>query len=76
VPYDPEKPTITSGVRLGSPAATSRGFGQAEFKRVGELIIQVLCGLAERPDEQDATEAEVRSRVAELCQRFPIYPNL
>jgi glycine hydroxymethyltransferase len=76
VPYDPEKPTITSGVRLGSPAATSRGFGQAEFKRVGELIIQVLRGLAERPDEQDATEAEVRSRVAELCQRFPIYPNL
>lgn len=76
VPYDPEKPTVTSGVRLGSPAATSRGFGQAEFKRVGELIIQVLQGLAERPDEQDATEADVRSRVEELCQRFPIYPNL
>jgi glycine hydroxymethyltransferase len=76
VPFDPEKPTITSGVRLGSPAATSRGFGQAEFKRVGECIIQVLRGLAERPEEQDATEAEVRSRVAELCQRFPIYPNL
>ena len=76
VPFDPEKPTITSGVRLGSPAATSRGFGQAEFKRVGELIIQVLSGLAERPEQQDATEAEVRSRVAELCQRFPIYPNL
>jgi glycine hydroxymethyltransferase len=76
VPYDPEKPMITSGVRLGSPAATSRGFGQAEFKRVGELIIQVLRGLAERPGEQDVTEAGVRSRVAELCQRFPIYPNL
>ena len=76
VPFDPENPTITSGVRLGSPAATSRGFGQAEFKRVGELIIQVLSGLAERPEQQDATEAEVRSRVAELCQRFPIYPNL
>ena len=76
VPFDPEKPTITSGVRLGSPAATSRGFGQAEFKRVGEFIIQVLRGLAERPEEQGATEAEVRSRVAELCQRFPIYPNL
>lgn len=76
VPFDPEKPMVTSGVRLGSPAATSRGFGQAEFKRVGELIIQVLRGLSERPDEQDATEAEVRSGVAELCQRFPIYPNL
>ena len=76
VPFDPEKPTITSGVRLGSPAATTRGFGQAEFKRVGELIIQVLSGLAERPEQQDSTEAEVRSRVAELCQRFPIYPNL
>lgn len=76
VPFDPEKPAVTSGVRLGTPAATSRGFGQAEFKRVGELIIQVLRGLAERPEEQDATEAEVRSRVEELCQRFPIYPHL
>jgi len=76
VPFDPEKPTITSGVRLGSPAATSRGFGQTEFKRVGELIIQVLSGLAERPEEQEATEAEVRAQVEELCKRFPIYPGL
>jgi len=76
VPFDPEKPTVTSGVRLGTPAATSRGFGQAEFKRVGELIIEVLRGRAERPSEQDATEAGVRSRVKELCRRFPIYPNL
>ena len=75
VPYDPEKPTVTSGVRLGTPAATSRGFGQAEFKRVGELIIEVLRGLAERPGEQDKTEADVRSRVRELCRRFPIYTN-
>ncbi len=76
VPYDPENPMVTSGVRLGTPAATSRGFGQVEFKRVGELIITVLRGLAERPREQDVTEANVRSRVAELCRRFPIYPNL
>ena len=75
VPFDPEKPMITSGVRLGSPAATSRGFGQAEFKRVGELIIQVLSGLAERPEEQEATEADVRVQVEELCKRFPIYPG-
>ena len=76
VPFDSEKPTITSGVRLGTPAATSRGFGQAEFKRVGELIIKVLQGLAERPNGQDATEADVRSSVGELCKRFPIYPTL
>ena len=75
VPFDPEKPMITSGVRLGSPAATSRGFGQAEFKRVGELIIQVLSSLAERPEEQEATEADVRVQVEELCKRFPIYPG-
>ena len=75
VPYDPEKPTVTSGVRLGTPAATSRGFGQAEFKRVGELIIEVLRGLAERPGVQGETEADVRSRVRELCRRFPIYTN-
>ena len=76
VPFDSEKPTITSGVRLGTPAATSRGFGQAEFKRVGELIIKVLQGIAERPDDQDAAEADVRSVVGELCKRFPIYPTL
>ena len=76
VPFDSEKPTITSGVRLGTPAATSRGFGQAEFNRGGELIIKVLQGLAERPDDQDAAEADVRLGVGELCKRFPIYPTL
>ena len=76
VPFDSEKPTITSGVRLGTPAATSRGFGQAEFKRVGELIIKVLQGLAERPDDQVAAEGDVRLGVGELCKRFPIYPTL
>ena len=73
VPFDPEKPMITSGVRLGSPAATSRGFGQAEFKRIGELIIQVLSGLSGRPEEQEKTELDVRGQVEEICKRFPIY---
>ena len=76
VPFDPEKPMITSGVRLGSPAATSRGFGQAEFKRVGELIIQVLSGLSGRPEEQEKVELDVRGQVEEMCKRFPIYPRM
>ena len=76
VPFDPEKPMITSGVRLGSPAATSRGFGQAEFKRVGELIIQVLSGLSGRPEEQEKVELDVRVQVEEMCKRFPIYPRM
>ncbi len=75
VPFDPEKPMITSGVRLGSPAATSRGFGQVEFKRIGELIIQVLSGLSERPEEQEKAELDVRGQVEEICKRFPIYPR-
>tara|TARA_B100000676_G_scaffold313516_1_gene395960 strand:- start:9931 stop:11214 length:1284 start_codon:yes stop_codon:yes gene_type:complete len=75
VPFDPAKPMITSGVRLGSPAATSRGFGQAEFKRIGELILQVLNGLAGRPEEQKKAELDVRRQVEEMCKRFPIYPR-
>ncbi|MBF0374846.1 MAG: serine hydroxymethyltransferase [Alphaproteobacteria bacterium] len=73
IPFDPEKPTITSGVRLGSPAATSRGFGQAEFRLLGDLIGDVLDGLAANPDDNSAVEKEVRGRVGELCRRFPIY---
>lgn len=77
VPNDPEKPFVTSGVRLGSPAATSRGFGQAEFKLVGELIIEVLDGLAGNgKDGNQAVEKSVGDRVLELCNRFPIYPDL
>ena len=76
VPFDPEKPMVTSGVRLGSPAATTRGFGQAEFVRVGELIGEVLDGLvANGPDGNEAVEAAVREKVAELTGRFPIYPG-
>ncbi|MBB4304819.1 glycine hydroxymethyltransferase [Rhodobium orientis] len=74
VPFDPEKPTITSGVRLGSPAATTRGFGTEEFKQVGEMIIEVLKGLKENgEDGNGAVEAAVRERVKELTGRFPIY---
>jgi len=74
VPFDTEKPMITSGVRLGTPAATSRGFGTAEFKRVGELIVETLDGLAKNGEgANEAVEASVKGRVHELTRRFPIY---
>ncbi len=76
VPFDPEKPTITSGVRLGTPAGTTRGFGPAEFRRVGELIADVLDGFAVNSDDNGAAEAIAREEVAALCQRFPIYTDL
>ncbi|GGG49597.1 serine hydroxymethyltransferase [Chelatococcus composti] len=75
VPFDTEKPTITSGIRLGTPACTTRGFGVAEFKRVGELIGEVLSGLAKNGEENNAAvENAVREQVHELTRRFPIYP--
>jgi glycine hydroxymethyltransferase len=74
VPFDTEKPMITSGIRLGTPAATSRGFGVAEFKRVGELIVETLDGLAKNGEENNgAVEASVKDRVHDLTRRFPIY---
>ncbi len=74
VPFDTEKPMITSGVRLGSPAATSRGFGLAEFKLVGELIIETLDGLAKNGESGNAVvEESVKDRVHALTKRFPIY---
>jgi glycine hydroxymethyltransferase len=76
VPFDPEKPAITSGIRLGTPAATTRGFGQAEFRQVGEMITRVLDGLVANPDDNGAKEAELREEVRALCGRFPIYPEL
>ncbi len=75
IPFDPEKPTITSGIRLGTPAATTRGFGQSEFREVGALIIEVLDGLAASPEDNSAVERSVRSRVRDLCERFPVYPD-
>ena len=71
---DPQKPMVTSGIRLGSPAATSRGFGTPEFARVGRLIVETLDGLAAHGESGNvAVEAKVRADVAELTRRFPIY---
>ncbi len=76
IPFDPEKPFITSGIRLGTPAATSRGFGVAEFREVGRLINQVVEGLAHANDGTNAAvEAAVAAQVHALCARFPIYPR-
>ena len=76
VPFDPEKPMVTSGVRLGTPAATTRGFGQAEFRQVGEMIIETLDGLAANRDDNGAVETAIRERVGALCARFPIYQDM
>jgi glycine hydroxymethyltransferase len=74
VPFDPEKPTVTSGIRLGSPACSSRGFGVPEFQRVGEMINEVLDGLAENgPDGNGTVESSVKEQVLALTGRFPIY---
>jgi len=75
IPFDTEKPAITSGIRLGSPAGTTRGFGPAEFKDIGKLIVEVVDAVAKKGEAGDPdVEASVRSRVADLCRRFPIYP--
>ena len=74
IPFDPEKPMITSGIRLGTPAATSRGFGIPEFQQVGRMIGTVLDGLAtSNSAENAAIEAKVGAEVRALCARFPMY---
>ena len=74
IPFDTEKPAITSGIRLGSPAGTTRGFGAAEFRQIGKLIAEVLDGVAAKGEGGDAAvETSVRNRVLDLCHRFPIY---
>ena len=73
VPFDPESPFVTSGIRLGSPAGTSRGFKSEEFKIIGNLIGDVLDGLAENPEDNSAVEQEVKIKVKNLCEKFPIY---
>ncbi|MDK9722487.1 MAG: serine hydroxymethyltransferase [Rhodospirillales bacterium] len=73
IPFDPEKPTITSGIRLGSPAATTRGLGKADFLRIGDLIGDVLDGLAQNPSDNSAAEKAARAGVADLCRQYPIY---
>ena len=78
IPFDPEKPFVTSGIRLGTPAGTTRGFGQAEFREIGQLIAEVLDGLkaANSDAGNAAVEAAVQKKVVELTERFPIYPYL
>jgi len=73
VPFDPEKPMITSGVRLGTPAGTTRGFGVAEFEAIGNLIGDVLDGLVANPDDNSAAEQAAREKVRTMCDAFPIY---
>jgi glycine hydroxymethyltransferase len=76
IPYDPEKPAVTSGIRLGSPAATTRGFGVAEFREIGMMINEVLEAPGRSNDGTTAVaEAAVGARVRALCARFPIYPG-
>jgi len=77
IPFDPEKPTVTSGVRSGTPAGTTRGFGEAEFRQIGRWIVEVVDGLAANgPDGNADVEAKVKAEVEALCLRFPIYPDL
>lgn len=76
IPFDPEKPMVTSGIRVGSPAATTRGFGTKEFTLVGQYMVEVLDGLAKNgPDNNTSVETAVAERVLKLCQQFPIYPK-
>jgi glycine hydroxymethyltransferase len=76
IPFDPEKPTITSGIRLGTPAGTTRGFGIAEFRQVGDLIAEVLDVLSQKAVAEDSlVEATVRDKVQRLVSRFPVYPD-
>jgi len=77
VPFDPEKPFVTSGIRVGTPAGTTRGFGVKEFEGIGDWMTEVLDGLAKNgPENNGVTEKNVREKVIELCGRFPIYPDL
>lgn len=77
IPFDPEKPFVTSGIRLGTPAGTTRGFGEAEFREIADLIVEVVDGLAANgADGNAAVEEAVRGKVKTLCDRFPLYDTL
>jgi glycine hydroxymethyltransferase len=77
IPFDPEKPTVTSGVRLGTPAGTTRGFGEAEFRQIARWIVEVVDGLAANgADGNDAVETKVKAEVEAMSKNFPLYPDL
>ena len=76
IPFDSESPMITSGIRLGTQAATTRGFGLKEFEKVGELITKTIKGLSKSPNDNSKIEDEVRAEVVDLCSNFPIYKHL
>lgn len=76
IPFDPEKPTVTSGIRLGTPAGTTRGFGEAEFRQIADWIVEVVDGIAANgADGNEAVEAKVRAEIEVMCDKFPLYPN-
>ncbi len=75
IPFDTENPTVTSGIRLGTPAGTTRGFGTAQFEQIGELILAVLAALERNPNGDEAVERSVRTRVRDLCSQFPVYAH-
>jgi glycine hydroxymethyltransferase len=75
IPFDTENPTVTSGIRLGTPAGTTRGFGIAQFEQVGQMILEVLSALEREPNGHEQVERAVRSRVRDLCSEFPIYSH-
>ena len=77
IPFDPEKPFVTSGIRLGSPSGTTRGFGESEFRQIADWIVEVIDGVAANGADGDGEiEATVKAKVLALCAKFPIYPNL
>ena len=75
IPFDTENPTVTSGIRLGTPAGTTRGFGPAQFEQIGDMILAVLAALERNPDGDEVVERAVRTRVRDLCNQFPIYAH-
>ena len=75
IPFDTESPMITSGIRLGTPACTTRGFGANEFKLVGDLIFKVVDGLSKNKEDNSKIEKEVQKEIIELCSSFPIYSS-
>ncbi|GGE39298.1 serine hydroxymethyltransferase [Actibacterium pelagium] len=77
IPFDPEKPMVTSGIRLGTPAGTTRGFGEAEFRQIADWIVEVVDGLAANGEDGNGeVEAKVKAEVQAMCAKFPMYPNL